>query len=117
MNQHQPINMFMKKYCVLFILLCVTFFVGNAQQFEVKKLANETIELSLRLQNYERITKTVNGINYEDFSGLKSIVMMQKNATEQFLYVCAHELNRKLGFTCWWMETHSNYNTQMISLC
>lgn len=82
MNQHQPINMFMKKYCVLFILLCVTFFVGNAQQFEVKKLANETIELSLRLQNYERITKTVNGINYEDFSGLKSIVMMQKNAPE-----------------------------------
>lgn len=72
----------MRKYHTLFILILISYFVGNAQQFEVKKLANETVELSLRLQNYQRNIKTVNGINYEDFSGLKSIVMMQKNAPE-----------------------------------
>ena len=70
----------MKKNYVLFAMLLSSIFFCSAQTFEVKNVANEPLELTLRLPAYTSQQKTVGGQNYEDFSALKSILMLQKEA-------------------------------------
>ena len=70
----------MKKNYVLFAMLLSSIFFCSAQTFEVKNVANEPLELTFRLPSYTSQQKTVGGQNYEDFSALKSILMLQKEA-------------------------------------
>lgn len=71
----------LKNYLVCFLLLsglskCFS------QSFIVEKDDESQIVLSMRLPSTERIQKTIGSNQYEDFSLLKSVMMMQKDAPE-----------------------------------